>query len=73
VSEYGNYTNAPFIISNSKTICFTIEANLETDGKSNDYFLADDYVIVPEFPSWTVLPLIVATTAVAAAIRRRHL
>jgi len=60
--EYGNYTHAPFLISSSETIFFTIDTNLQTGGNSNDYLLADPYGIIPEFPSLIILPLLITAT-----------
>jgi hypothetical protein len=71
--EHGKYSNASFSIGSSKVVFFTIDANPQTDGNSNDYFMADPYGVVPEFPSLTLLLIMLVTVMVVAVIYRRNL
>ncbi|MHC3129340.1 MAG: hypothetical protein IBV52_04610 [Candidatus Bathyarchaeota archaeon] len=58
--ERGTYTGAhAFNIDSSETILFTIDTNPETD--------------IPEFPSWTILPIFLVATFLALAVRKRLL
>jgi hypothetical protein len=55
--ERGTYKNRLFQINSSETILFTIDANPITD--------------IPEFPSWTIMSLFMATTLSAVIVYRR--
>lgn len=55
--ESGTYKNRPFNIDSSETILFTIDTNPETK--------------IPEFPSWTILPLFLIGTFLALAVRKK--
>ena len=69
--EHGYYEDELFINTSSEKVSFTVDANQETDQKTAEYFLADDYVIVPEFPSWTILPLFLTIVLAVALYRKR--
>jgi hypothetical protein len=56
--ERGAYNNTHvFTIASSETILFTIDTSPETT--------------IPEFPSWTILPLFLIATFFALAVRKR--
>ena len=59
-TEIGVYSNATaFTIDSSETIYFTINTNPETT--------------IPEFPSWTILPITLAATLIVAVMKRKQL
>ncbi len=55
--EKGVYNFSVFTINNSETIHFTIDPSSEE--------------IIPEFPSWTILPIVLIATFLVFAVRKR--
>ena len=55
---YSNYTANTVIGYDESSVCFTVDTNSETSS-------------IPEFPSWTILPLILLVTIVVTAYRKK--
>lgn len=69
--EDGTYENGNFSISNSETTFFTIDADPQNGESSPESLLAEDYGIIPEFPSWIILPLLITATLVIIIYKKR--
>jgi len=69
--EDGTYENGNFTISNSETTFFTIDADPQNGESSPESLLAEDYGIIPEFPSWIILPLLITATLVIIIYKKR--